>query len=308
MKRAAVLVLLVVQATFAEGNTVQPSFAEEALVPSTQENDTVENLDRCFAATKTANAICESSTAESAPRVECLKKVLLAQQDCLDHVRIGGRLPPPTRPAEQAQERLRGRTEAARETDNNSLSPPSQLAAPSPSPPGQVTGWTVSETTSPIDYSPVVRAAIASLASSGAMPPSELVIGCRGTRIEIALHARQRWVPARGGTVEVVIAPEGGATRRERWILSPSGGMAMPDGDASEILQQLLPARTVVSVADGGGHAAGVFDLTSLDPVRDRLWQTCRDRAAVMGAASTPAPTVRTGRTKEKRRIRTGEQ
>jgi hypothetical protein len=90
--------------------------------------ETLRRLEECFARTRIADAICEKSLGINAARLDCLKKSRDAQKECLDHVRMKPSAAVPT-------------------------GAPSVAPAKSPS-----DGWTIGETTSPIDFSPLLVA------------------------------------------------------------------------------------------------------------------------------------------------------
>jgi hypothetical protein len=79
------------------------------------------------------------------------------------------------------------------------LPDPPALDAVIPPKPGD---WVVSETTSPVDYTPLITAAIR-LPSSVKSAPNTLAIRCRGRRTELLVRTEGTWRPSPAGDVHV---------------------------------------------------------------------------------------------------------
>jgi hypothetical protein len=148
----------------------------------------------------------------------------------------------------------------------------------------QDTNWIVSETTSPVDYSPLVTAVIRSTASLQDAP-NMLVIRCVGPRTEVLLRTQGTWRASRSNAVQVDYQINDRPLVRLQWIASADGKTASYGSDALGFLQSLPEgARLKINVLDraGPGHEA-TFQLDGLDAVRKRIavpckWATAADK------------------------------
>jgi hypothetical protein len=141
----------------------------------------------------------------------------------------------------------------------------------------QDTNWIVSETTSPVDYSPLTTAVIRATTSLQDAP-NTLVIRCLGPRTEVLLRTQGTWRPSRSSTVQVDHQINDQPLVRLRWSMSADGKTASYGNDAVGFLQSLPEgARLKVSVLDrtGPGHEA-TFQLDGLDAVRKRIAAPCK--------------------------------
>jgi hypothetical protein len=145
----------------------------------------------------------------------------------------------------------------------------------------QDTNWIVSETTSPVDYSPLVTAVIRS--TTGLQDaPNTLVIRCLGPRTEVLLRTQGTWRASRSNTVQVDYQIDDQPLARLQWTVSADGKSASYGNDAVGFLQSLPEgARLKVNVLDraGAGHEA-MFQLAGLDAVRKRIAVPCKWAAA----------------------------
>ena len=135
--------------------------------------------------------------------------------------------------------------------------------------------WVFSETTSPIDYSPVaVATATASVAPGGSA--MKLSIACRGGNISLVL-ADPAGLPA-GGGYAVSYAIDGGSPKTLAAIAAPSGtGMAL-GGDIVGLLAS-LPVRGEIAFRIVGRQdlaLEGRYSLAGLKMTRERMTASCR--------------------------------
>jgi hypothetical protein len=141
----------------------------------------------------------------------------------------------------------------------------------------QDTNWIVSETTSPVDYSPLTTAVIRS--TTGLQDaPNTLVIRCLGPRTEVLLRTQGTWRASRSNTVQVDYQINDQPLARLQWIASADGKTASYTNDAVGFLQSLPEgARLKINVLDraGPGHEA-TFQLAGLDAVRKRIAAPCK--------------------------------
>ncbi len=148
----------------------------------------------------------------------------------------------------------------------------------------QDTHWIVSETTSPVDYSPLVTAVIRS--TTGLQDaPNTLVIRCLGPRTEVLLRTQGTWRASRSNTVQVDYQIDDQPLVRLPWNTSADGKTASYGNDAVGFPQSLPEgARLKINVLDraGSGREA-TFRLDGLDAVRKRIavpckWATAADK------------------------------
>ena len=139
------------------------------------------------------------------------------------------------------------------------------------------TAWVVSETTSPVDYSPLITAVIHST-SSVKDAPNTLAVRCRGLRTELLLRTEGAWRAARASDVQVRYQINDESFVRLPWTVSADGKTASYKDDAVGLLQSLPEgARLKISVFDrqGLGQQA-TFQLTGLDSVRKKIGLVCK--------------------------------
>ncbi len=276
-------------------------------------------LDTCFQLARAADAMCSDAKNGTAERLDCRQKASMAQLECLERVfpgRSAGSVSPemptvtgsPEVPAgsvspgtpigtvakgepTSSQETPPGTSPA--ETPTATVSPEMTTATASPGAPArgvdipakpQDTNWIVSETTSPVDYSPLITAVIRS--TTGLQDaPNTLVIRCLGPRTEVLLRTQGTWRASRSNTVQVDYQINDQPLVRLQWITSADGKTASYTNDAVGFLQSLPEgARLKINVLDraGPGHEA-TFQLAGLDAIRKRIavpckWTTAADK------------------------------
>ena len=139
------------------------------------------------------------------------------------------------------------------------------------------TAWVVSETTSPVDYSPLITAVIHST-SSVKDAPNTLAVRCRGLRTELLLRTEGVWRASRASEVQVDYQINDQPFVRLPWTVSADGKTASYKDDPVGLLQSLPEgARLKISVFDrqGLGQEA-TFQLTGLDSVRKKIGLVCK--------------------------------
>lgn len=148
----------------------------------------------------------------------------------------------------------------------------------------QDTHWIVSETTSPVDYSPLVTAVIRSTTSLQDAP-NTLVIRCLGPRTEVLLRTQGTWRASRSNTVQVDYQIDDQPLVRLPWNTSADGKTASYGNDAVGFLQSLPEgARLKINLLDRAGPGReATFQLDGLDAVRKRIavpckWATAADK------------------------------
>jgi hypothetical protein len=159
--------------------------------------------------------------------------------------------------------------------------------APAPSdtrgePPALVGGgnWVVSETTSPVDYSPQISASISAPAQSENAPRA-LAFHCRQNRAALTLSTTGSWRASSNNEFRVDYRVNEQPTIEERWSASAGGRIATYRGDVLKFLQS-LPGNGQISVRvfdwQGPAHEA-IFALDGLSAIRQKLVAACRPKA-----------------------------
>jgi hypothetical protein len=139
------------------------------------------------------------------------------------------------------------------------------------------TNWVVSETMSPIDYSPLITAAIRST-SSEKDAPDILTIRCRQLRTELVLRTEGTWHISRASEVQVDYRINDQSVVSLQLAGSADGKAATYKDDAVNLLRSLPEgARLKINVFDGPGPGHGAtFQLTGLDAIRKKIAVACK--------------------------------
>jgi hypothetical protein len=139
------------------------------------------------------------------------------------------------------------------------------------------TNWVISETTSPVDYSPLVTALIHST-SPVKDAPSALTVRCVGQRTEFLVRTLGTWAPTRDHELRVDYQVNDQPAVGLQWILSPDGKTATYTDDPISFLQSLPDgARLKINVADRASpsHDA-MFQIDGWDVVRNKIGTACK--------------------------------
>jgi hypothetical protein len=139
------------------------------------------------------------------------------------------------------------------------------------------TNWVISETTSPIDYSPLVTALIRST-SQVKDTPSTLAVRCRGQRTDLLVGTDGTWATTRGHELRVDYQVNDQPAVGVQWILSSDGKTATYKDDPVSFLQSLPDgARLKINVADrtSSSHEA-TFQIDGWNVVRNKIGTACR--------------------------------
>jgi hypothetical protein len=135
--------------------------------------------------------------------------------------------------------------------------------------------WVVSQTTSPVDYSPIATATTSSrkLADS---PSMQLSIRCRGGRTEVVVTGPA--IAGRGNGYLISYRVNGGQPVQLAGAASAFGDGVAFKGDVVTLLQS-LPQNgelAVRLVPLSGAELNGIFPLDGLDMLRARIGATCQ--------------------------------
>jgi hypothetical protein len=139
------------------------------------------------------------------------------------------------------------------------------------------TNWVISETTSPVDYSPLVTALIRST-SQVKDAPSTLAVRCRGQHTELLVRTDGIWTATRGHELRVDYQVNGQPAVGLQWLLSSDGKTATYKDDPVSILRSLPDgARLTINVADraSSSHEA-TFQIDGWDVVRNKIGTACK--------------------------------
>jgi hypothetical protein len=267
-------------------------------------------LKNCFQAAGLADSICEKQT-DPGERLGCLEKTRAAQIECLQRIlpeeaAIAPNTPEPSttedvrsteisqptdvaKPVEPAQpvetahpEEAVKTAETARPTE---AAKPVEIARPVEADlPSATTNainsvetkWIVSETTSPINYSPLVSAIIRprQQVNDGL---SGLTISCRANRTELSLRLMGEVNVPRFG--EIRIDSQIGDQRpvKQRWLWDEQGTILIYQDDPVAFLQSIPEgARLRLGLGDSkGARHMATYQLFGLDAVRKKVANAC---------------------------------
>jgi hypothetical protein len=143
--------------------------------------------------------------------------------------------------------------------------------------PAQRTDWIVSETTSPVDYSPLVNAIIRAT-SDVKDGPNSFAVRCRAQHTELSIRTDGAWAAPRGNDLLVDTQIDDRPVVRQPWILSADGKTATYKNDPVELLQSIPEGATLkVAVADKGNvRREATFELTGLSGIRQKVGTACK--------------------------------
>jgi hypothetical protein len=137
--------------------------------------------------------------------------------------------------------------------------------------------WIVTETMSPVDYSPMISATTSSQPVAKDAP-AIFVIRCRGQHTDLLVSTEGSWRASRAKELQVDLRVNDQPAATMQWIASSDGRTAIFKGDAVRFLRSLPDGgRLIVSVSDwhGMAHEAS-FQLTGLNTIRQRIAAACK--------------------------------
>jgi hypothetical protein len=143
--------------------------------------------------------------------------------------------------------------------------------------PARETDWILSETTSPIDYSPLTTAVIrpTSDVSGG---PNMLAVRCRAQHTELSIRTDGAWAVRRGNGLLVDYQIDDQPVVQEPWMLSADGKTATYKNDPVELLRSIPEGATLkIAVTDKGNvRREATFALRGLSGIRKEVGTTCK--------------------------------
>jgi hypothetical protein len=238
--------------TFSAGEpTSSPKTPSETIPPETPTalrpaigaepvHDMTKRLEICFQAARVADVACIDPANDTVKRAACFQSVRAAQVECLETM---------------SHEPSTGSAQNQRAD----------------------TAWVLSETTSPVDYSPLITAVIRPT-SSVKDAPTTLAVRCRGLHTELLLRMAGTWPASRASEVQVDYQIDDQPIVRQQWTVSADGKTASYKDDAVGFLRSLPEnARLKISVFDSQGLGQeATFQLTGLDSVRKKTGLACK--------------------------------
>jgi hypothetical protein len=265
-------------------------------------NGTVTGLESCFQLARAAAAICYDPTNSAVERFDC-QKTRATLDECLAHAArsapsetpagtgsssgtVSPELPtsaisPDTSTGSVAPNSPDGTVPSEKPSATVSPAKPTATVSPAraadiPSKPSD-TNWVVSETTSPVDYTPLITATL-HLPFNVKDAPNTLAIRCRGLRTELLVRTEGTWHASRAREVQVAYQINDQPFVKLPWTASADGRTASYKGEAVGLLQSLPEgARLKITVLDksGPGHEA-TFQLAGFDAVREKIAAVCK--------------------------------
>ena len=153
---------------------------------------------------------------------------------------------------------------------------PSPAAVPPLQPARAGDGWVISETTSPVDYSPIATATTSSRSVAGGDDAMRLSIRCRGGRTELTVAGAA--ITGRGDDYFLSYRVNGGRPVQSAGVAPSFGDGVAFKGDVVALLQS-LPAGGEFAVrifALSGTALDASFSLDGLETLRAKIGTTCR--------------------------------
>jgi hypothetical protein len=135
--------------------------------------------------------------------------------------------------------------------------------------------WIVSQTTSPVDYSPIATATTSSRSETGESV-MQLSIRCRGGRTELVLAGPDI---SRGGGDDAISYRVNDNPAVQVAAAAPSFGPGVAfAGDVVRLVQTLPDSGDLIVLLSSRGGAAryGIFSLTGLDAARAKMAPACK--------------------------------
>lgn len=143
--------------------------------------------------------------------------------------------------------------------------------------PGRETEWIISETTSPVDFGPLVTAVLGST-SDVKNGPNTLTVRCRAQHTELSIQTNGAWGAPRGNELMVDYQISGRPVVRQPWKLSADGKTATYKNDSVELLRSIPNGATLkIAVADRGTvRLTATFEPTGLAGIRQKVGTACK--------------------------------
>ncbi|WP_157449988.1 hypothetical protein [Bradyrhizobium sp. ARR65] len=134
----------------------------------------------------------------------------------------------------------------------------------------------MSETTSPVDFAPLVTAVLHS--GAGAKDSGDMLsVRCRSHQAEVSLRMGGAWTVRQHDKLPVDYQINDQSPVRQQWTVSADGKTAVYKGDAIAFLQSIPEGATMrVSFTDKQGiRPEAIFHLTGLSVIRQKIAAAC---------------------------------
>ena len=255
------------------------------------ENQDIRTLESCLQSARETDPVCSNPANDPARSLECFQRARTALLQCMERAAQGAS---PGDPVPEGS--------AAPDTATSSVSPENPAAAVPPEKPDSAqpsdkvtgtgtaaaakptivgdapakqvdTGWVVSETTSPVDFTPLITATMRSKSGAAA-----LIIRCRGLRTELSLRAERAWRSSGSGEIEMAYQINNQLPVPQAWTQSSDGKTANYKADAVALLQS-LPEGAQLKISQFNAPGAGLdasFQLTGWDAIQRKLAAICK--------------------------------
>lgn len=154
---------------------------------------------------------------------------------------------------------------------------PDRSAKSAAFPPRLISDWVISETTSPVDYSPLVTALIRST-PQGKNAAEALIVRCRGQRTELMLRTAGAWNAARGSELRGEYQINDQRAVGQQWTLSSDGRTVTYNGEAVRLLRSVSDGASLkINITDQSSPSHGAtFRLDGWDVVRKKIGAACK--------------------------------
>jgi hypothetical protein len=259
-------------------------------------DQSVDSLETCFQAARLADPICEKQT-DPGKRLDCFNTARATQLECLAHI-LPGEQANSTKP-EDAPPSEASRLLDQAPTSTGMMVAPTNDAKDGPSRTDAATSdvqisargddpteradvkaapmekhWIIGETTSPVDFSALVTAAIEPIqrANNG---PSSLIVRCRAKRTELALQFSSAFDAPKGSAIQIEYQIEAQPSVKQQWSWSATGKVATYRDDPAPILQS-IPEGARLTFETSDNRQAATFQLIGLDAVRKKVGAACK--------------------------------
>jgi hypothetical protein len=190
-------------------------------------------------------------------------------------------------------------TDPVRATEAPAASATASVEAAQPREPAATGGlrqssWVVSETTSPVDYSPLITAVIRPV-SQLHDGPSSLAVRCRRGRTELSIWSESGWRSTPNDSLLVDHRVNKEPIARLMWSLSADAKTATYKQDAVELLRSLPEGGLLsISIPDGDNpRREATFRLTGWTAIRQRIEKSCKWPPAGTGYGKMLEPSGR---------------
>lgn len=186
----------------------------------------------------------------------------------------------PAQGAEDALTQLRTCSLMQREERVECLDNLARSVGPSSGPTAAVNEWVISQTSSPVDYTPIATATTSSREIAGGSP-LQLIMSCRGGRSELAVSGSA--IHGRAEDYVISYSTKGGQPVQIAAATPAFGAGIAFKADPSALFRSLpSDGELAVYIASRLGAAQhGTFSLIGLDEVRNRIAAACKWPAAI---------------------------